>query len=383
MPDLPSFVDLQQAGRAEMLADSNRLTPEVLDRDGSDANVLNASSAAMGDQIVGQLALVLRDLFLGTAKGAALRKLAWDRYRLASKEASAAWGTVEFTTTAAAAATFTIDVGLRLSTSDGTEFETLTVAVFPAGSTGPISVPVRSVLAGAGQQAAAGTITNITGTITGQPADLAVTNAAATAGAGNAESNDSIRERAVNFYTTVRRGTPSAVLQGALATPGVVKANVFEYLGADAQPNGRLNIVVTDNFTAALVNQSANPPAYQTQAQALALQVRATLQEYIAQGVAFSVFVAQVILLSQRLSYAVQASYDPSTVDNAVRATAANYVNTLRPGQTYDPGEVKRIVDSTEGVVAESCVVLSPTVPVVPAALQVIRTSLGLVSTGA
>lgn len=383
MPDLPSFADLQAVGRAEMLARSARLTPEVLDRDGSDANALNAASAAMNDQVVGQLALILRDGFIGTAVGPGLRKLVWDRYRLAVKEASAAYGEVQFATTAPAAGAFTINAGTRLSTSDGTEYETLVTVVFPALSTGPIAAPVRSVLAGAGVQAAAGTIANIIGQIAGQPADLTVTNALATAGAGDAETENSVRERALGYYTTLRRGTLSAVLQGALATPGVEKARVFEYLGVVAQPNGRLQVVVTDAFTDALVAQGVNPPAYQTQAQTLGLQVRTVLQDYVAAGVAFSVFVAQVVLITQRLSYAVQAGFDPAAVDAAVRAAAVNYCNSLRPGAVYDPAAVKVAVDTVEGVVPGSGLVLSPTVPIVPAALQVLRTTLGLASTGA
>ena len=116
MPDLPTWQALFRVGRDEILARSDRLTIEAIEREGSDVNALVAAAAAIGDEVVGQLATGLGGLFLDTAKGEALDRLVFDRYGMTRKAAAPAFGTVLFATTAATAAAFTIPAGTVLGT---------------------------------------------------------------------------------------------------------------------------------------------------------------------------------------------------------------------------------------------------------------------------
>ena len=84
------------------------------------------------------------------------------------------------------------------------------------------------MLAGLNQQVKAETITSIIDFPSGGPADLVVTNAAATFGAANEETDITLRARARAFWSTARRGTLSAIKQGALAVPGIETASCFE-----------------------------------------------------------------------------------------------------------------------------------------------------------
>ena len=74
--DFPSFWSLFRVGRDEILARSSRLTRAVVEREGSDANALVAVSAAIGDEVVGTLASAVGGLFLDSATGDALDRLA-------------------------------------------------------------------------------------------------------------------------------------------------------------------------------------------------------------------------------------------------------------------------------------------------------------------
>ena len=322
MPDLPTWQALFRVGRDEILARSDRLTIEAIEREGSDVNALVAAAAAIGDEVVGQLATGLGGLFLDTAKGEALDRLVFDRYGMTRKAAAPAFGTVLFATTAATAAAFTIPAGTVLGTSDGLQFVTIAAVAFPAASVGPVVANVRSILAGADQQAKASTIKSIVTSITGQPADLTVNNSTATAGAADEEADDSLRARARAFFTTARRGTLGAIKLGALAVPGVETASVIELLDLDGQPDQIVSVVVADAFTDALVEDNANPPAYQAQSQALGVAIAAALEEVRAAGIPVRVAVAQVVMQPIHFAVAFVAGVDVDTVTTSAKATA-------------------------------------------------------------
>ena len=100
MPDLPVFEDLFRIARDEAMLRNGRISREAIEREGMDANILMAAGTAIGDEVVGQLGALEAAVFLDSAKGAALDRLVFDRYSLVRKPASAALGTVTFTTTA-------------------------------------------------------------------------------------------------------------------------------------------------------------------------------------------------------------------------------------------------------------------------------------------
>lgn len=379
MADLPSFDDLFRVFRDEALASHAHLTRETIERRGSDANLLAAGSAAVGDQLVGQLARLCAGLYLSTAKRQALDRLLFDRYGLARKSAAPAIGSVDFTTATAAAAPFTIPINTKLGTSDGRQFITTAAAVYPFGSTGPVTVAVRSTQAGASQQAAANTITNILGTISGAPADLAVTNPLATAGADNEEPDEEYAERGRRFFTTARKGTIAAVEQAALGVPGVVTARMFENTDAFGRPARSTQLIISDRFTEALVNTSPTPSAYQTQSQQLAEAVFLALYDTRAAGIYIDVFVGQVVLQGVVLGLSFDAGVDADAAALQARAMVVGTINALRPGDPLLVADLVAALRTVPGLIVTGGEILSPPGDVLAAPLEVIRTSLGQV----
>lgn len=380
MPDLPSFDSLFGIARAEILQRNARITVDAVDRPGADANAFVAADAAVGDEVIGQLALVQASLFLDSATAGDLDTLVFDRYGLLRKQAAPAIGEVQFTTTTPAGSAFTIPVGTTLQTSDGIKFLTTAQTTYPMGSSGPVTVPVRSILAGLDQQARIGTITSIVSVLAGSPSDLAVTNATATAGAADAESDASLRQRARQFFATARRGTLDAIQNGALAVPGVDAAQAFELLDRFGRPAGFVQLVIADAFTATLVDQNTNPPSYQTQSQLLSANVFSALTDTRAYGIFIDVIVGQVVIVPIRLALSFTAGVDTDTVTTNAKAACVNVVNALQPGQPLTIAMLVSALRTVQGLIVTGNEIQSPEGTVVPALLQVLRTQLNFVT---
>lgn len=376
--DLPTTEELFRIARDEALVRNPALDRLEIERRGSDSNIMLAGAVAMADAVIGQLAKVEAARFQATARGRDLERLLFDRYGMVKKQASPAIGEVQFTTTAPTGGAFTIPDGTLLTTAYGTQFIVVGSATFPAVSTGPVTAIVRSVQAGADQQAAAGTITSISSAITGMPNDLRVTNSAATAGADDEESDDSFRARAKDFFQTARRGTLSALRTGALTVPGCQKAAVFETLNAEGYPGRFVQIVVSDAYTEQFVGSTV-PATYAAQAATFALTVANALEDWRAAGVGVVVTVAEVILQSITLSLRYTAGADTNTTELRARAAVVGVVNDLAPGAALDPAALITALRSVSGLYVTGNEVLAPAGVVVPRSLEVIRTSLSLV----
>lgn len=379
MADLPSFDRLFRLARNEILSRQPALSLDIVERPGSDANILVAAATAVADEVIGQLGNIAQGLYISSAEREQLDTLLGDRYGLGRKVAGSAVGTVQFTTTAPASA-FVIPKNTELISTTGVRFQTVQAVTFPAG-TGPVSVQVRSTLSGADQQCKAGTITTIGAPIPSQPNDLAVTNVLATAGATDVESDESYRERGRAFFTTASKGTLDAIRQGGLATPGVLFATAFESVNDQGLPAPQVQLVVTDQFTESLLSLSTGPlpSSYVTQSNQLAQLVYQTLQAYRAGGIYVNVVVGKVVVQAVTLSLSFYAGVDIDAVTTQARAACVNYINNLSPGQTLDPAALGQLITNIRGLTPAS-VVVTPNGPVVPKPVQVLRTSLPLVN---
>lgn len=381
MPDFPTRADLFRILRDEVLSQNAKLSLEAVERDGTDANVLLAASAEAGDEVVGQLVRVAAGNFLDSAEGQALDRLVFDRYGLVRKPAAPAIGSVEFSTTANNPAAFTIAANTLLQTADGIQFATVDAVTFPIATTGPVIAQVRSVLAGLDQQAKKNTITSIVSTITGSPTDLVVNNSLATSGADDAESDSSLRERARRFFTTARRGTITAIEQGALAVPGVRRATAIEVIDVLGRPARLVQLIIADAFTDALVEQDVNPASYQAQSQALSQAVFSSLSDVRAAGIFVQVFVAQVVLQPIVLQLRFQAGVNADQTALVARASVVAATNDLNPGEILEIADLLEILSKVPGLAPiQGDEVTSPPGDIVPKALQVVRTSLNLVT---
>jgi uncharacterized phage protein gp47/JayE len=380
MPDFPTFNDIFRVGRDEILLRNAKVSRDAVEREGMDANILVAAAAAVGDQVIGQLASVAAGTFLDSAKGDALDRLVFDRYGLVRKAAAASLGTVQFSTTAPAPTTFTIPVGVRLQTPDGIQFVTNEAVIFLAATVGPVSCAARSVLAGGSQNVKAGQITSIVTPITSQPTDLVVTNPFATAGGDDAEDDDSLRDRARRFFTTVRRGTLGALEEAALGVAGVRKAAAFEIVDALGRPARLVQLVVADSFTEQFIDFTTVPPRYQVQSQLLSTSVFNALADVRPAGTFVQVIVANVILQSFQLALSFNAGADVNTAALEARATIVNYVNALVPGASIVFADAIAALVNVPGLASSGNTIISPPGNVVALPTQVLRTSLGLVT---
>lgn len=382
MADFPNFIDFFRAARDEALIRQAALTREAIERDGSDANVLTAGGAAGADEVMGQLIIAQAGLFLDSAKGDALRRLVFDRFGLLAKAAAPAFGEVQFSLPTPNLAPFVIPASTQLETSNGTQFITTTAVGFPAGTRGPVTITVRSVLAGSDQQAGPNTITNITSQIPGAADGLTVANAQATAGADDEEGDDSLRARARAFFTTAQKATLSAIVQGALAVPGVRTAQAFEVLESNGTPGRAVQLVIADAYTDNLAQLDTVPPAYAAQSQAFAVTVFGALDNVRAAGINVLVIVGSVVMLPivLHLTFKAGAANDPATITAAAKAIAVEYTNNLPPGTVWDPVALLALLRNVPGLQITGNEVASPNGQVVPTPLQVIRTTLAIVT---
>lgn len=376
--DFPSFSQLFAAARTEALVKNPQLTRDAIDREGSDANILIAAAAAIGDEVIGQLVNVTAGLYLDSANGDALDRLMTDRYGLLRKTAAAATGSVIFSLLSPNPADFTIPQGTQLGTAQGAKYETIEDVVFYKDAFVAYAL-IRSLDAGASTQAAPGTITSILSQITGAPLTLAVTNGRATAGAADRESDTEYRRRGQQFFSTVQRGTLASLVQGAISVPGVMTAAAFEGVDAAGNPAPYVSVIVTDQFTEALVDLSTVPPAYATQSQALAREVTTALNAYRPAGLFVDVRVASTLLQSVTLSLTYIGGNEPGSVSQAARGSVITYINNLPPGAPLDPDALLNVLRTVPGLYVTGNEIVSPPGVVQPKQQQVLRTNLDLV----
>ena len=243
---LPTRADYFQVGAQEVFARSvsrpraQRLSPEAVFTEGTDINIIIAAASAMGDEATRHLAIRMAALYLDSAEGEDLDRLVADRFSptVVRKQAAPAVVPLVFSRPSPPSALLgaTIDVGDKVRTANGLEFELLQPASFSVGSTGPVTAPAQAVLAGTGGNVQAGTIVQFGQT----PADpsIVVTNLEPATGGTDVETDEALRERARDFFRVARRGTLAAIEFGALTVDGVASATAEEVLDSAGLPTG-------------------------------------------------------------------------------------------------------------------------------------------------
>lgn len=389
MADLPNYTTLARIARDEVLTQNPLITVDAIEREGMDANILVASAAAPADEVVGQITDLAAAQYLDSCPGLdqgsyLLDRLVFDRYGLLRKPAAASLGSVQFYCSTPAPATFALPTGVILTTASGTQFITTAATIFPSGSLGPITVSVSSVLAGPSLDAAVGTITGFVTPVPSSPQGFYVTNLLASTGCADVETDGSLRERARNFWTTAVQGTNSAIQNAALGVPGVTTASVIELIDTLGRPLRFVQLIVSTTFTDQFVNSAVVPPQYQPLSQSMSSAVFNALANVRPSGTYVAVYVANVVLQPFLLALSFIAGADVDAVALQVRAAIVNYVNALPPGAAINPTAFAKggaaQIDLIQGLNFTGQEVVSPVGSVVPMPLQVLRTSLGLVS---
>lgn len=371
---LPTREDYFQTGAQEIFARSSarplgsRLSPEAVFTEGTDINVIVAAASAMADEGTRHVALRFAALYLDSAEGEDLDRLVSDRFSptVVRKQAGPSVVLLSFSRPIppSAGAADTIDVGAKFRTSGGTEFELTQAAALPAGSSGPVTATAQAVLAGSGGNVDAGTITQFVQA----PDDpqIVVTNAEPASGGADVETDESLRERARDFFRTARRGTLAAIEFGALTVDGVLAASAEEIVDAFGSPTGHVRLFISD------ARGQSN--------QLLAEAVENALLEFRAAGVV--VTVVTTVPRLEAIDYVVsfRSGTDTRAAAQQLKALTVSAVNLLDPSEPLLRSMLFALARSIPGAIVPSSAVPVPAGDVQPDAGEVIKTSLDLVT---
>lgn len=372
MPDLPTRLDYFNIGadevlnRAQARPADQRISPSEVFTEGSDINIVIASSSAMADEATRYLAVSQEELFFDSAEGEALERLVADRLspEIRKKQASPAVATLSFSRTQGTFPPETFDVGRTFKTDGGVEFELTAAVSLPLGATGPITGLAQAVIAGI-----SGNVDQNTIVIFSQlPTDvnIQVTNPQVAAGGDSTESDPRFRARAKDFFRTARRGIRAAIEFGALTVRGVRQAVAIEELDSQGIPTGRVALYIAD------ANGQAN--------NALVQAVLGALLEYRGCGVYVDVVASLPVFVPIRYNLRFAAGIDSTLAFAQVQNAAVAAVNSLRPNQTLEVSLLTAVARSVPGVIVLDDAVVTPVGDLVPSAGQVIRTRPDLVT---
>lgn len=346
MATLPSRADLFNIGAAEIFLRSedrpvgSRLTPEEVFTSGSDINIVTAGAAAMADEAVNFLCQRIAELFLDGAEGEALDRLVADRFSptIRRKEATPAVVRLRYERVEGDLLPASEDQGKKVRTENGTEFELKQVMSMPEGSTGPIFVVAQATGAGEAGNVTEGTITQFVDA----PSDpfLIVTNPAVAAGGGPVETDESLRERARDFFRTARRGTVGAIEFGALTVEGVARATATEVVDGSGRPTGVITLTIAD------INGQANT--------LLIDAVLRALLEFRAAGIIVDVLPSTPFFVQIRIKPSFRENFSVIIGTDDVKSRFVNISQRLEPGESLLLSELFEQIRRVPGAIATS-----------------------------
>lgn len=320
MAAAPTYDDLRETGRFEILRTPTRFSSEIIDVRGSDVNVALAVSSAIGDHVASFVQQAYIEVGLSSAAkagGEVLDRFVWDRYQLIRQAAGQAVVQVEVSRPSAMIAQ-TIEPGTVFSTDDGVNFESINQAVLGIGILGPISITVQAQVTGVAGNVAKGAIRNIVTRLTDQ--SITVTNPSAAAGGTPEETDEDLANRARDFFANARRGTREAIQNGSVTTVGVERATVSEDLTADGVSGFRVQAIIAD------ANGQANS--------ALAAKVVNQLESFRALGVPVRVIAGTPQFVDVSVDGVVfRAGSNTNAIIDQMRAQVVSAVNETAPGR--------------------------------------------------
>lgn len=361
--DLPSRLDLYNLGRANVMSRASKIDPAQIDVQGSDINLFVGTASVIGSAIISQLAYSISRLFEDGAKENAddQDRLAWDRYQLPRKGASAAIVPVTFYRTTTTGGSGVIPSGTVLITLNNFQYATLTDATF-SSSAKAVTVNAQAVQAGKESQVGTNYITKIRDTVF--DTTIGVVNTVPSAGGEPAEDNDAFDLRIRNFWNSARRGTLSAIESGALTVPGIASANAVELTDSEGNPSGTVLLYFADSSGVANVAQL---PALKT-----------ALNDWRAAGIVvqFVPGIPQIVSVVLHLTF--QASADADSIANQIRRAVVEYVNSLPINATLTRAAIFSLLHryTDDGLIVNDKSISAPIGDFVPAYGQTLRTRL-------
>jgi uncharacterized phage protein gp47/JayE len=359
--DAPSRLDLYALGRSYVLDHAKRIDPTKVDVLGSDVNLFVGSQSIVAYGLVKQLAYRTAALLLDSATGEDLDRLAWDRFKLLRKGASAALGTERFFRQSAAAGAGTLPVGTVVKSKTGIEYTTVTVVPFAIGQLDKATGFVRASQAGKATQVGSNALVQIANAGSLFDPSIQCTNDAPTAGGEDPEDDDTFRNRVRDFWLTARRGVLSAIEFGAKTVPGVVTAMAVEALNSFGQPARVVNLYIADSSGVA--------------SDALAAQVRTALDDFRAAGIAVLIFTSLPQLVQVLLALSFRAGVDTITLGDAVRAAVVEFINSLPVNGPLYVGQLFSVLQrfAADGLIPNQGSIVAPIGDLFPAIGQTLR----------
>lgn len=359
MADLPTRQELFAVGRRSIVlaADRRRINPATVDVAGSDLNLLIGATSLMTEEVVAKLSKCLKGLFIETAVGPQLDRLAFDRFGLTRKAASPASVTLTFTRPTPGASTpGTYPAGSRVKTPDGTLFA-LNTDLVVAGFDTVLQIEATATEAGIDTNVAAATLTLFSDPIFDDT--FAVTNVLGGAGGAEDESDVEFRGRIRDFFPSVRRGTLGALEFGARTVDGVAAATAVEILDESAVPAGFVRLTVAD------LNGGFSETMLQN--------VRDALLEFRALGVPVFIQGGSVFNQSVTWDISVQTGFDSTQVQDDVRAVTVASTQFLNPGEPLYRSSLIAAARTVPGAIVGANALVTPADDIVPAETELVR----------
>ncbi len=361
--ELLSQHDLYARGRRYLLTRARRIEPEVVDTDGSDANIFIGSTSAIGTAISTQLRVGLGELFYTSARGDKLDRLVLDRTdgELPRKGGSFARVSVTFRRPTAAGGDGTIPVGTVLTTLNGFEYITLEAVSFSGG--GLVGTArTRATVAGKEPQVGRNMIRNYAKPATIFDQSITLNNDEPAAGGEAPEEDGLYIERARAFARARIRGTLRAIETGALTVDGVVSARAQEAL-ADGHPARVVTLHAADSSG---VSNAA-----------MVADIQDALMEWRAAGIAVLVQTGlpQLVVVRLRLSFSANASGNTANLATLVRDAIVEYVNSLGAGQMLTRAGLYSVLSryAKLGLVVSEQTLVEPVGDIIPAPGRTLR----------
>lgn len=353
MPTAPSFDDLIAQHEGEALS----VRPTLKFREGDVTLAQEHGAAAMADASIRYTAQAFKETFIDGAEGDQLTGLVDDRYNIQRNPATAATVDVSVTRTGGGIAGNLPAGFVVASTFDlagNTVLYTLNApAIFAGGDNGPHVVSATAEVLGKSGNVAAGKVTRVVGV----PFDalIAVTNPLAAAGGNEEESDPELRDRARNFWVTLRRGTLAALEFGARQVSSVRVSKATENI------NGDVTLVVADsdgNSTLQMVSD-----------------VVTEIENWRAAGCLVSILGGTQLLvpISAQIIFRKNSGADVLVYAPLCAAAITSRMAKFKQGEIGYLDAIKAAAIAVDPDVIEALIFSSPTTDITPTVTQTIR----------
>lgn len=359
----PTWQDLYNTGKAEAIL----RRPDVSVREGDVSDMLLAGGAAMVDRGVGYAAERFGALFLDTARGADLTKLADDRFGVQRVDAVKAVGTVTITRAGATANAANYPIGTIVATERdalGREIRYLSTAAasWLASENGAKTVAVQAEAAG--RAANIGVINKVSRIISSSPGfgTYSITASSFMVGGSEEESDETLRERCRGINATREKGTFDALEVGALEVPIVKRATAVE------DDTGLVTVYVTDedgNSTGTTKTVASSVVDDGTMTALVAIE----LLDWIAAGALVNVTGGVLQSVDITLQLTVRLGVDVAALVSTIQDAVTAAVGRLQIGETLYKSYIQaavRLVDPDNILEVSVSLPLTDTAPSTP-----------------